>query len=51
MTSRTVWGVVLAVVILALPFMGVDDYYLHLLIMAGLFFLMRKRRSSSRSLF
>jgi branched-chain amino acid transport system permease protein len=40
MTSRTVWGVVLAVVILALPFMGVDDYYLHLLIMAGLFFLL-----------
>ncbi|HEY4912254.1 MAG TPA: branched-chain amino acid ABC transporter ATP-binding protein/permease [Methylomirabilota bacterium] len=40
MTSRTVWGVVLAVVVLALPFMGVDDYYLHLLIMAGLFFLL-----------
>jgi branched-chain amino acid transport system permease protein len=37
---RTFWGGVLAVVVLALPFMGVDDYYLHLLIMAGLFFLL-----------
>jgi len=34
------WGVALAVVVLALPFLGVDDYYLHLLIMAGLFFLL-----------
>ena len=40
MRSRAVWGVVLAVVVLALPFLGVDDYYLHLLIMAGLFFLL-----------
>jgi len=40
MRSRAVWGVVLVVVVLALPFLGVDDYYLHLLIMAGLFFLL-----------
>jgi branched-chain amino acid transport system permease protein len=32
--------VVILAVILALPFMGVDDYYLHLLIMAGLFYLL-----------
>jgi len=37
---KRLWGVVLVVVVLALPFMGVDDYYLHLLIMVGLFFLL-----------
>src|SRR5262245_66475568 len=35
-----VWGVVVALALLALPVAGVDDYYLHLLIMAGLFFLL-----------
>jgi len=40
MRSRAVWSAVLAGVVLALPFLGVDDYYLHLLIMAGLFFLL-----------
>ena len=35
-----VWGTVVAAVLLALPFLGVDDYYLHLLIMAGLFYLL-----------
>jgi branched-chain amino acid transport system permease protein len=40
MNFRGLWGVVVAVVLLALPFLGVDDYYLHLLIMAGLFFLL-----------
>jgi branched-chain amino acid transport system permease protein len=39
-TMRGTWAVVIAVVVLALPFMGVDDYYLHLLIMAGLFFVL-----------
>jgi branched-chain amino acid transport system permease protein len=40
MSARTSGGVVLAVAVLALPFLGVDDYYLHLLIMAGLFFIL-----------
>ena len=40
MNFRGVWGIVVAVVLLALPLVGVDDYYLHLLIMAGLFFLL-----------
>src|SRR5262249_59516877 len=34
------WAVVAALVLLALPLVGVDDYYLHLLIMAGLFYLL-----------
>jgi branched-chain amino acid transport system permease protein len=38
--GRRGWAAVILVVILALPFMGVDDYYLHLLIMAGLFYLL-----------
>ena len=37
---RNMWAIVIAVVVLALPFLGVDEYYLHLLIMAGLFFLL-----------
>jgi len=40
MIPRGVWGIVAAVVLLALPLLGVDDYFLHLLIMAGLFFLL-----------
>jgi branched-chain amino acid transport system permease protein len=40
MSARTGGAVALAVMVLALPFMGVDDYYLHLLIMAGVFFLL-----------
>jgi branched-chain amino acid transport system permease protein len=36
----TIWGVAGAAVLLALPLLGVDDYFLHLLIMAGLFFLL-----------
>jgi ABC-type branched-subunit amino acid transport system ATPase component/ABC-type branched-subunit amino acid transport system permease subunit len=40
MIPRAVWGSAVAVVVLALPLLGVDDYYLHLLIMAGLFFLL-----------
>jgi branched-chain amino acid transport system permease protein len=38
--GRRGWAVVTLVVVLALPFVGVDDYYLHLLIMAGLFYLL-----------
>ena len=34
------WAVVAALAFLALPLVGVDDYYLHLLIMAGLFYLL-----------
>ena len=36
----TIWGVAVAAALLALPLVGVDDYFLHLLIMAGLFFLL-----------
>jgi len=35
-----VWTIAAAVALLALPLLGVDDYYLHLLIMAGLFYLL-----------
>src|SRR5262245_39406329 len=35
-----VWGVVVALALLALPLIGVDDYYLHLLVMAGLFYVL-----------
>jgi branched-chain amino acid transport system permease protein len=38
--DRRVGAAVIVVVVLALPFLGVDDYYLHLLIMAGLFYLL-----------
>lgn len=38
--GRRGWAAVILAVVLALPFMGVDDYYLHLLIMAGLFYLL-----------
>ena len=38
--GRREWAAVILAVVLALPFMGVDDYYLHLLIMAGLFYLL-----------
>jgi len=34
------WAAAAAVALLALPLIGVDDYYLHLLIMAGLFYLL-----------
>src|SRR5499433_1732261 len=34
------WTLVIALALLALPLIGVDDYYLHLLIMAGLFYLL-----------
>ena len=37
---RRIWVVVMGAVVLVLPFLGVDDYYLHLLIMAGLFYLL-----------
>jgi hypothetical protein len=37
---RRTWVVVIGAVVLVLPFLGVDDYYLHLLIMAGLFYLL-----------
>ncbi len=37
---RRIWVMVIGAVVLALPFLGVDDYYLHLLIMAGLFYLL-----------
>jgi branched-chain amino acid transport system permease protein len=39
--SRRAWvGAGIAGLFLLLPLLGVDDYYLHLLIMAGLFFLL-----------
>src|SRR4030095_7702419 len=38
--GRRGWAAMILVVVLALPFVGVDDYYLHLLIMAGLFYLL-----------
>ena len=38
--GRGGWALVILVVVLALPLVGVDDYYLHLLIMAGLFYLL-----------
>jgi len=34
------WAAAAAVALLALPLIGVDDYYLHLLIMAGIFYLL-----------
>ena len=37
---RRIWVMVIGAVALVLPFLGVDDYYLHLLIMAGLFYLL-----------
>ena len=37
---RRTWVVVIGAVVLVLPFLRVDDYYLHLLIMAGLFYLL-----------
>jgi branched-chain amino acid transport system ATP-binding protein/branched-chain amino acid transport system permease protein len=39
-SQRTVGGVGLAAVVLALPLLGADEYYLHLVIMAGIFFLL-----------
>jgi branched-chain amino acid transport system permease protein len=39
-TGPAVVGVGLAAVVLALPLLRADDYYLHLLIMAGIFFLL-----------
>jgi ABC-type branched-subunit amino acid transport system ATPase component/ABC-type branched-subunit amino acid transport system permease subunit len=40
MNTRFLWGVLIAAVLLVLPAVGVDDYYIHLLIMAGIFFLL-----------
>ena len=40
MMSRALWGAAAAALWLALPILGVDDYYLHLLVMAGIFFLL-----------
>src|SRR6266511_4458827 len=40
MTGRVLGGALTAAMLLALPAAGVDDYYLHLLIMAGIFFLL-----------
>jgi branched-chain amino acid transport system permease protein len=40
MRSRALWGAAAAALWLALPILGVDDYYLHLLVMAGIFFLL-----------
>jgi len=40
MTARALWGAAAAALWLALPLLGVDDYYLHLLVMAGIFFLL-----------
>ncbi len=40
MSARARWTALGVAVFLALPLAGVDDYYLHLLIMAGLFFLL-----------
>jgi len=40
MAMTRAWTLVLALALLALPLIGVDDYYLHLLIMAGLFYLL-----------
>src|SRR6185436_13646660 len=39
-SMRRTWVVVIGAVVLVLPFLRVDDYYLHLLIMAGLFYLL-----------
>jgi hypothetical protein len=38
--SKVLFGVVAAALLLVLPLLGVDDYYLHLLIMGGIFFLL-----------
>ena len=40
MKSRVLLGVVIAALLLVLPLLGADDYYLHLLIMGGIFFLL-----------
>jgi branched-chain amino acid transport system permease protein len=40
MSSRTGWGVAAGALLLLLPLLGVDDYYLHLLVMGGIFFLL-----------
>ncbi|HEV2055243.1 MAG TPA: branched-chain amino acid ABC transporter ATP-binding protein/permease [Methylomirabilota bacterium] len=40
MNSKVLFGVAAAALLLVLPLLGVDDYYLHLLIMAGMFFLL-----------
>ena len=40
MSATALWGAVSGAVLLALPRLGVDDYYLHLLIMGGIFFLL-----------
>jgi len=40
MIGRVLGGALTAAMLLALPAAGVDDYYLHLLIMAGIFFLL-----------
>jgi branched-chain amino acid transport system permease protein len=40
MISKALLGIVAAALLLALPLLGVDDYYLHLLIMGGIFFLL-----------
>lgn len=40
MSRRVLGGGLAAAIYLALPLVGVDDYYLHLLVMAGLFFLL-----------
>jgi branched-chain amino acid transport system permease protein len=39
-SAPALWGGAGAAVLLALPLCGVDDYYLHLLIMGGIFFLL-----------
>lgn len=40
MSARAIVGCAVAAVLLVLPLVGLDDYYLHLLIMAGLFYLL-----------
>jgi branched-chain amino acid transport system permease protein len=39
-SSKALSGIAAAALLLVLPLLGVDDYYLHLLIMGGIFFLL-----------
>ncbi|HLF49885.1 MAG TPA: branched-chain amino acid ABC transporter permease, partial [Methylomirabilota bacterium] len=40
MSSKALSGILAVALMLALPLLGADDYYLHLLIMGGIFFLL-----------
>jgi len=39
-SSKALSGILAVALMLALPLLGADDYYLHLLIMGGIFFLL-----------